>query len=192
MLPADMVWRPSAGIGYEHLKVKEEHNQIIIDSIVIGSHNHNGIFRMKYDIALDKSWVVRAVNMRYLGEGEDQGLSLSSDGRGIWKDAEGQVISELSGCIDIDISCTPFTNTLPINRLSYEPLQQQEIQVVYISAANLTYKQVKQQYTLLESGKDSSVFQYRSGNFVENITVDSNGIVMVYPNLFYRETLGGA
>ncbi|KZE82141.1 hypothetical protein AV654_08775 [Paenibacillus elgii] len=185
MLPADMVWRPSTGIGYEHVKVREENNQILIDSIVIGSQNTNDIFRVKYDIVLDKSWVTRAVAIRYLGE--DQVLRLSSDGNGIWKDEQGQVIPELSGCVDIDLSCTSFTNTLPINRLSYEPLQQQEIQVVYISAADLSYKQVEQNYTLLESGKESSVFRYQSGNFTENITVDSNGIVVLYPNLFYRE-----
>lgn len=59
--------------------------------------------------------------------------------------------------------------------------------MVYISAADLKYKPVKQKYTLLESRNDSSVFQYQSGNFKENITVDSNGIVLDYPNLFYRE-----
>ncbi|GMX61997.1 putative glycolipid-binding domain-containing protein [Paenibacillus elgii] len=185
MLPADIFWRPSTGIGYEHLKFREENNQIIIDSIVIGSQNSNDIFRVKYDIVLDKSWVTRSVTIRYLGE--DQGLSLSSDGKGTWKDEQGQVIPELLGCVDIDISCTPFTNTLPINRLPHEPMQQQEIQVVYISAADLNYRQVKQNYTLLESGKDSSIFRYQSGNFKENITVDSNGIVVIYPDLFYRE-----
>lgn len=45
----------------------------------------------------------------------------------------------------------PFTNTLPIKRLSYEPFEQKEISVVYISAFDLAYKQVRQKYTLLES-----------------------------------------
>ncbi|MGG1661105.1 putative glycolipid-binding domain-containing protein [Brevibacillus sp. NRS-1366] len=187
MLPTDIFWRPSTGIGYEHLKVTEEKYQIQVDSIVVGSLNDNRIFRIKYDIVLDKSWVTREVKICYLGE--NQCLCLSSDGNGIWKDEKGQVIPELSGCMDIDISCTPFTNTLPIKRLSYDPLQQHEIKVVYISAADLNYKQVNQKYTLLESGNDSSVFRYQSGDFLENINVDSNGIVSVYPNLFYREIL---
>jgi len=46
---------------------------------------------------------------------------------------------------------------------------------------------VNQSYTLLESGNDSALFRYQSGNFQESITVDSNGIVTVYPDLFYRE-----
>lgn len=187
MLPANIVWRPSTGIGYEHLKVKEEKHQILVDSIVIGSLADHRIFRLQYEITLDKTWVTREVKLRYLGE--KQGLFLASDGNGNWQDEQGREMAELSGCVDIDISCTPFTNTLPIKRLSHDLLQQQEIQVVYISAADLGYKQVQQKYTLLEKGQASSVFRYQSGNFVESIQVDANGIVIDYPDLFYRESL---
>ena len=185
MLPMDVVWRPSTGIGLEHLKLREEKQQIHVDSIVVGSLNGDRIERIKYEIVLDKSWVTREVKISNLGD--NQYLRLLSDGNGAWKDEMGQAIPELSGCIDIDISCTPFTNTLPIKRLSYNLLQPQEIKVVYISAAELSYRQVNQSYTLLESGNDSALFRYQSGNFQESITVDSNGIVTVYPDLFYRE-----
>ncbi|WP_235615851.1 putative glycolipid-binding domain-containing protein [Brevibacillus reuszeri] len=76
-----------------------------------------------------------------------------------------------------------------IKRLSYDLLQPQEIRVVYISAAELGYRQVNQSYTLLERGNESALFRYQSGNFQESIPVDSNGIVTVYPDLFYREIL---
>lgn len=187
MLTADMVWRPSTGIGYEHLKLREENRQILVDSIVIGSLADTSIFRIHYEIILDKNWVTREVKLCHLGE--KQGLFLASDGNGIWQDEKGREIAELSGCIDIDISCTPFTNTLPIKRLSHDLLQPREIQVVYISAADLSYKQVHQQYTLLEQRQDSFVFRYQSGNFVESIQVDADGIVFDYPDLFYRESL---
>ncbi|GIO05022.1 hypothetical protein J31TS6_10500 [Brevibacillus reuszeri] len=39
MLPMDVVWRPSTGIGLEHLKLREENQQIYVDSIVVGSVN---------------------------------------------------------------------------------------------------------------------------------------------------------
>jgi uncharacterized protein len=187
MLPKDIIWKPCAGIGFEHLKISEEKHQILVDSLVVGSLHDKQIMRIKYEIVLDHAWVTREVKIGYLGE--NQTLRLSSDGKGTWKDEHGQVIPELSGAVDIDISCTPFTNTLPIKRLSYEPLQPQEIDVVYISAVDLNWKRVKQKYTLLERGDDSSLYRYQSGNFQESITVDSNGIVLHYPNLFDRETL---
>ncbi|MGD8191505.1 putative glycolipid-binding domain-containing protein [Brevibacillus ginsengisoli] len=187
MLPMEIVWRPSTGTGYEHLKIREKNNQILVDSIVIGRLDEDQLFRLKYDLVLDQNWVTREVTMCMLGE--DRFLRLTSDGNGIWRDEKGEVVSELSGCVDIDLSCTPFTNTLPIRRLSFDLSQQREIKVVYISARDLVYKQVKQKYTLLDSGENSSVYQYQSGNFQENITVDSNGIVLDYPNLFFRETI---
>ncbi|GED72357.1 hypothetical protein BRE01_60590 [Brevibacillus reuszeri] len=58
---------------------------------------------------------------------------------------------------------------------------------MYISAGDLNYRQVNQRYTLLEKRDDSSLFRYQSGNFQETITVDINGIVIDYPDLFYRE-----
>ncbi|WP_289135648.1 putative glycolipid-binding domain-containing protein [uncultured Brevibacillus sp.] len=51
---------------------------------------------------------------------------------------------------------------------------------------------MNQSYTLLESGNDSALFRYQSGNFQESITVDSNDIVTVYPDLFYQEKYGDA
>lgn len=181
----DIVWRPIAGHGYEHLQIREEDDHILIDSIVLGVEEHN-IYRIKYDITLDKSWATRKITIGHLGT--NQTLYLESDGNGVWRNRQGEEVTELSGSIDIDISCTPFTNTLPIKRLSYEPFEQKEISVVYISAFDLAYKQVRQKYTLLESHTGSAIFQYQSGNFVENITVDSAGIVTVYPHLFVKET----
>ncbi|GED72356.1 hypothetical protein BRE01_60580 [Brevibacillus reuszeri] len=85
MLTKDVVWRPSTGIGLEHLKIREDTYQIHIDSIVVGSvHNDNRIDRIKYEIVLDKGWATREVKISYLGE--KQYLCLSSDGNGMWKD----------------------------------------------------------------------------------------------------------
>lgn len=185
MLPTDVIWRPATGVGYEHLKIREGANRVHINSLVIGMLDDVTLTRIQYEIVLDSNWVTREVSMGIMGE--EGALHLSTDGKGNWTNEVGEPIPELFGCIDIDISCTPFTNTLPIRRLSYSPREAQSIQVAYFSAHELTYRQVEQQYTLLESKGDSSVYQYRAGAFVENITVDTNGLVVNYPDLFIRE-----
>ncbi|MFS0557980.1 putative glycolipid-binding domain-containing protein [Brevibacillus sp. 179-C9.3 HS] len=185
MLPTDVIWKPSTGAGYEHVRIHEGANRILVNSMVIGKRDDATITRIHYDIVLDSNWVTREVSLGMMGE--ERALHLVSDGRGKWTNAAGESVPELFGCIDIDISCTPFTNTLPIRRLSFTPLEPQSIQVAYFSAYELTYKQVQQQYTLLENRGETSVYQYRAGTFVENITVDSNGLVLIYPELFMRE-----
>ncbi|OUQ87334.1 hypothetical protein B5G50_17350 [Brevibacillus brevis] len=187
MLPMDVIWRPATGVGYEHLRIREGANRVHINSLVVGKLDDATLTRIQYEIVLDSNWVTRKVSMGIMGE--EGALHLSSDGKGNWTNETGEPISELFGCIDIDISCTPFTNTLPIRRLSYTQLEPQYIQVAYFSAHELTYRQVQQQYTLLESKGDSSVYRYLAGTFMENITVDSNGLVLIYPELFLREQL---
>jgi hypothetical protein len=49
--------------------------------------------------------------------GEQRKLELISDGRGKWTDASGNPLPALDGAIDMDLSVSPFTNTLPIRRL---------------------------------------------------------------------------
>ncbi|PPA93559.1 putative glycolipid-binding domain-containing protein [Brevibacillus laterosporus] len=181
----DIFWRPSIGSGYEHLQLSKDDQQITVDSLVIGKTEEQTIFRVQYQISLDTNWNVRKVTIQCVGQ--EPSLILSSNGNGEWRDTQGKVISTLDGCIDIDISCTPFTNTLPINRLVYAPSKQQEISVVYISVPDLCYRRVKQSYTLIETNINESIFTYQSGSFTENIKVGADGIVTEYPQLFLRE-----
>lgn len=185
MLPTEVIWKPSTGVGYEHLKIREGTNRIHVNSIVIGKLDALCMTRIQYEIVLDSNWITREVSVGIMGE--EGALHLSSDGKGNWKNERNEPVPELLGCIDIDISCTPFTNTLPIRRLAYIPLEPQSITVAYFSAHELTYRRVQQQYTLLENHDDSSIYQYQAGAFVENITVDANGLVLNYPDLFIRE-----
>ncbi len=56
---------------------------------------------------------MREVELALLGG--DARLSLRSDGAGRWSDDRGRPLPELDGCIDVDISVSPFTNTLPVD-----------------------------------------------------------------------------
>ncbi|MBG9568371.1 putative glycolipid-binding domain-containing protein [Brevibacillus agri] len=185
MLPTYVIWKPSTGAGYEHLAISESEEQLTVDSFVIGESEPDKLARIQYEIVLDRSWATRKVSIRHWGG--QKALCLLSDGNGQWTDEAGQPIAELAGCVGIDLSCTPFTNTLPIRRLAFTPNVPQEIDVAYFSAYELTWRRVRQQYTLLASDADTAVFEYRAGAFVQNITVDANGLVLLYPELFVRE-----
>ena len=65
----------------------------------------------------------------------------------------------LEGCEYVDISQTPFTNTLPIKRLGLMPGESAEICVAYFEGAELQPWTKPRRYTCLE--KDSSGELYR-------------------------------
>jgi len=112
-------------------------------------------------------------------------IDLTSDGAGHWRDGEGTTLPRLDGGIDVDISVTPFTNTLPIRRLGLTQGQTGDIRAVYVHLPALTVSVDPQRYTCLKSGQQ---YRYESldSDFVRDIDVDSDGLVVTYPGLFTR------
>lgn len=100
-------------------------------------------------------------------------------------DKLGTALPELNGAIDIDISITPFTNTLPIRRLNLRSGESYEILVVYIRMPGLSITTDRQRYTCLEVGRR---YRYESvdSDFAREIEVDAHGLVVTYPDLFRR------
>ena len=60
-------------------------------------------------------------------------------------------MNEFKGCIDIDISLTPFTNSLPINRLEWELNKPRQINVMFLDILSHEIIPVQQRYTKLSN-----------------------------------------
>jgi len=159
-----IMWK---GIYYQSLEYCEiitNDNEVQVTSVILGIHE-NKEYRVDYSIKTNANWELIACH----------------------------ITSRVSGVIDIrafqseiDISVSPFTNSLPINRLKLQIDQTREIKVVYIDVLNQAVKNVMQRYTRI------SDFQYHFENvpndFEATITVDPQGIIRDYPGLFVRLT----
>ena len=112
-------WTPLQLPGMEQLYLVENETDVVADGLVLGIEGATP-FRLWYKVWMDKDWHVREC---FLQVGEEKGptVHLYSDGQGHWTDDAGVACSTLDGCLDIDISQTPFTNTLPIRRLALTP-----------------------------------------------------------------------
>jgi hypothetical protein len=117
--------------------------------------------------------------------GQDPPLELSSDGSGAWLDGRGQPRHDLAGALDVDITATPFTNTLPIRRLGLREGESSTIVAVYVSLPELTVTTNRQRYTCLEPDRR---YRYESvdSDFTSELEVDGDGLVVTYPGLFRR------
>ena len=111
-------------------------------------------------------------------------LELFSDGAGNWSDDRAEPLPDLHGCIDIDISASPLTNSLPLWRCDWVIDQPQRFSMSWINADTMTVRRHEQIYTRL----DDSHFRYQSadGSFERIIEVDADGLVLDYPGLFCR------
>ncbi|MBC7870975.1 MAG: putative glycolipid-binding domain-containing protein, partial [Chitinophagaceae bacterium] len=168
--------------GLEHLTLREFDDHVEINSVVIGVEDQIP-FRLDYHLKCDQSYRLRELLINVTDVGK---LKITSDGHGKWFDGEGQQLPELDTCLDIDISATPFTNMLPINRIKWQPGQTETINVVYILIPDLEVSVEKQRYTYMSKEDERSIyrFEHLSSGFTALLSVDKDGIVLDYPDLF--------
>ncbi|NIK12565.1 hypothetical protein FHR85_001980 [Alkalibacillus almallahensis] len=176
------MWEHLEDFGCEFLGIGNENNGIITTGIIITSEQHKP-YKINYTVRLDQSWKTKKL---ILNVDNKENLEIISDGFGNWYTGDGKKINELSGAIDIDISATPFSNTLPINRFEWETNQKRDFEMVYISVSSLETFKVKQSYTYLQRNGNIREFLYQSYGFESIIYVDDNGFVTFYPELFER------
>lgn len=177
----DVVWASLAWPGTEHVALTLDGGGIHADSLAVHALPE-GPVRVGYTLTTDDTARTRNVFIE-AGTGR---LTLRTDGAGTWTDGDGRPIADLDGCIDVDISCTPLTNTLPIRRLGLATEDSADLEIAYVTLPPLRVRRAAQRYTRLPDGPDGPVYRYGSGTFRADITVDADGLVVGYPELWRR------
>jgi hypothetical protein len=187
----DVLWAPWDALGLEHLWLEVGAETISADGAIIAIFEGE-VFRASYQIVCDAAWRVREVRV-VASYPTATVLHLHADSDGHWSNASGTPLPALDGCVDIDFAATPFTNTLPIRRLSLQPAETAEVAVVYIDAPSLEVTPVQQGYTCLESDAEGGRYRFEAlsyaalpDGFSAELSVDADGLVLDYPPLFRR------
>jgi len=173
-------WIPEDGPGMEHLALRQEGDMIIAQGVVIGGR-FGADYGASYTIRCDAAWRVRHARVEVAGGGV---LELFADGQGAWRGVDGAPIEELAGCIDIDLTASCFTNTLPIRRLGNALDERQAIDVAYVRIPELTVEKAGQAYSRL--GANRYRYEGVANGFQAELEVDEDGLVVRYPGLFRR------
>jgi hypothetical protein len=184
-----VMWSPWTGPGLEHLHLLQQQEGIVADGLILGVEEQTP-FRVRYEIHCDLQWRLRAMHLRLLS-GSSQSLHLLTDGEGSWTTESKETIPSLMGCLDVDISATPFTNTLPIRRLALQPGSSATLTMVYIAVPQMQVEATEQRYTCLEVTSSGGRYRYESltngvSSFTAELPVDRDGLVLDYPGLFRR------
>jgi hypothetical protein len=182
----EVMWSAWNAPGLEHLRLAMYNDGVVADGIVL-SLTEGRPFRVAYEVRCDAGWRVRRARVGIPGS-EGPSVSVLSDGEGNWTTSDGRLLPELKGCIDVDISVTPFTNSLPIRRLGLAPMESTEVSVAYFEGTELQAWPEPQRYTCLEKGEWGGLYRYLSleGGFTAELPVDGVGLVLDYPGLFRR------
>jgi len=179
----EVLWSQLLEQGLEHLILEQNDDDNEANGLAIGSIK--GVtYRINYQITCDAGWNVQNVRVEDLLNEKE--IVLVKSGNNDWVDESNKTLKALNHCTDVDIMVTPFTNTLPIRRMNLALHESREISVIYVSIPDLSVSRLSQRYTYLSQEKDSDLYKYENLNsgFTSEITVDSNGLVTDYPDIF--------
>src|SRR5438128_6200787 len=167
--------------GLEVTTVRQRLENIVIDGHVVAAWDAS-VLRVRYHPRCDTHWRVEEARIDLDASSGHRRMVSQRDGDG-WR-VDGNTKPELRGCEDIDIMATPFTNTLPIRRLSWQLDQARDLRMVYVSLPSLDAMPMSQRYTrLVDDASAQRRFRYHAieSGFTADLTVDDDGLVLDYP-----------
>lgn len=173
-------WVDASRTGHELLRLNRTTEGIVADGTITDSSDTN--YSLIYHIECDEQWRTKSVDIT--SNRNDRAIHLRSDCNGHWSTEAGEALPILAGIIDVDISATPFSNTLPVRRLKLNIGESADISTVYIDVAEMRFVVDPQRYTRLSE----YVYRYdsRDSDFTRDLLVDDERLIIDYPGLFRR------
>lgn len=176
-----LIWQGIIYQSLEYFNIQEDDKNYTVTSKIIGCYQDK-MYTVDYQLILNKDWTM----LDFLIESEVNTIKTKITGKkqqDHWE-INDLIHPDLKGFKYIDISLTPFTNTLPINNLTLTENHPQKIEVIYIDILNNHIKPAKQQYT--QTSPTGYLYENIETDFKANILVDEDGLVIHYPGLFKK------
>ena len=141
--------------------------------------------RLDYRIVCDSQWHTRTAYVAgWVGNALiERKLVVTPDQRWLLNDEDSP---QVKGCIDVDLNFSPSTNTLPIRRLGLSVGEAKEVRAAWLRFPSFELEPLIQLYRRT----DQNIYRYESngGKFVRELTVDDEGFVTNYPQLWEAES----
>lgn len=166
-------WQTWDGAHREDLTIRWENEGFTVAGTVSSE-------RIEYVVRLSAQWHVRQFLLfRDLDEPD---LWLATDGHGRWGEMNGAHRTELDGCHDVVLACTPFSHTPPIRRLPLHDGHTAELPVVVVDPDSLAVTAEPVRYTRHSASRWTIT---RAGVAAE-VEVDEHGLVVSIDGSFSR------
>jgi hypothetical protein len=132
--------------------------------------------RIEYRVLADGAGgATSAVHVRDTRGFAQRQLALARDAKGNWT-VNGAPNRTLKGCVDVDLGCSPSTNTLPIRRLRLAIGGSTTIKAAWVRFPELTVEKSAQTYARL----DEFTYRYSSDTYEAELVVDDESVVAQY------------
>lgn len=179
----NIIWEGYNSESLENCNVLTKDDGVQVNSTISLSLKDK-ICDVEYFIQADKNW--RSQYCKILNYDENRTvktLELERMKNNRWK-INGEHNPAFDGFDAIDVSVTPFTNSLIINRKSMEQEESFELKMIYIDALKLACQPIDVRYTKLSDREYE--YENRTTGYNVVLDVDENGFVDNYPRMFKK------
>ena len=187
-----LLWRRVDVAGVEHFQLRDSPRGAQLVGTVLVPHE-GAPLRLDYEVACSGGWETRRVTMTVSFAAAARRVELVADEKGRWW-MDGAERPDVTGCVDVDLSLTPSTNTLPVRRLGLLDLpvgQSRDVRAAWVRFPELRVEPLEQRYTRV--GERRLRYESRRAHsdraFTADLDVDDIGLVVTYPPLWERVAL---
>lgn len=157
-------------------------------------------YQLEYEVTTVEEFVTSVLGVRTKGKDWSRRLELRRASDGSWSvevESEGAPdlpvpggnLEPVAEALDCDLGLSPLTNSMPILRHRlHEGGGPVDFLMAWVSVPDLAVHPSRQRYTFLRREQDARIVRYesRGGDFVADLRVDDDGLVIDYPRLARR------
>jgi hypothetical protein len=139
--------------------------------------------QVEYTIDCDGGWRTQRVRIVLRDGGQRRRTTLIVDHEQRWWQ-DGVELERCRGCVDVDLAVSPVTNSLPIRRLALAAGDSATPTAAWVQFPSLMVSPLRQRYT--RTASDSYRYESPDHDFIADIIVDEQGLVVQYADLWKR------
>jgi len=183
MVKASILWRRIDSPGHDACRLSRRSDGWQLDGTAVFRED-GAPACLTYHVACDRSW--RATRGEVRGWLGARGVSFSivRSPAGVWT-LNGNTISDVVGCVDLDLAVTPATNLSQLRRIALAEGQAADVPVAWLDAPAGTLSVLPQRY----ERRSPTTYWYEAPRFDYEalLEVGESGFVERYPGLWEAE-----
>jgi hypothetical protein len=174
---ATILWRDLETGALDRCRLEAGPDGLRLSGVVLTAA-HGTPLDVRYLVQTGPGGLTRRVELEL--DGGTVRRVLLADGAGRWHWEGGPELAGVAGALDVDLTVTPATNTLPIRRLGLEVGQAAELSMAWVQFPGLEVVGSAQRYQRLAADR----WRFSTGDFTAELLVDPDGLVLDYGGLF--------
>lgn len=181
-----ILWRRLDVPGHESCRLDSDGERRHLVGSAIFAHEGQAC-RLEYEVTADLAWRTQSATVSgWIGRAP-VAIQISVDAEQRWR-LNGVECPEVAGSVDVDLSFTPATNTLPIQRMGLAVGQAATVRAAWLTFPSLALEPLDQIYR--RTGPSAYRYDVADGSFGADLEVNAVGLVTRYPGLWVTESDG--